>query len=137
MSTGSEPSRRSTRERKQVEHFGHDCAESQIGSSSSRPQKRTATLVNDDDDSGFFAPAKRQRLEPSVSKPRMTRKAKPAVKIEVDDRPASRGQPEVWAEVNLIIFSLSNIWLTYFPVSPSALRVLTVLPGISLRRIFI
>ena len=144
---GSGQSRRSTRERKQAQYFGHpepsdrgkpsllvtlslpaptlpqtpllpliqsdgapatkvEKNQAQAGSSPCTPQKRSAALIEDGDDSNLFEASsnleqapKKQRLLPSTPKPRATPKAKVAVNLEHDDRPEPRGQPEVWAEV--------------------------------------
>lgn len=76
----------------------------------SSTRKRTAAPLDDDDEEDLFAPSssrepapKRQRVKPSVRKPRATPKPKGAVKFEQDDRPEPRGQPEVWAEVFSIL----------------------------------
>ncbi len=72
------------------------------GSSSQSTKKRTATNVDNDDESGSFTPpssreqgSKRQRLQPSASNPKVNSKTKKTKKTNVkpmhDDRPEPRG----------------------------------------------
>ena len=69
------------------------------------PKKRTAALVDDNEDD-LFAPSSSREPAPKrqrARKPTGAPKAKVVVKVEEDHRPEPRGQPEVWAEVLVIL----------------------------------
>lgn len=90
----------------------------QARSFSRNPKKREAALIDDDDEYEVVTPSssqdpapKRQRFQPSAPKPRVTSKAKRNVKSEDDDRPEPRGQPEVWAEVRIMVPRLTMVVL--------------------------
>lgn len=101
-------------------------SEARAQCSSRVSKKRSAAHIDDDDESDLFTPSssrkqapKKPRLQPSTSKPRAAPKAKVLTKSEVDDRPEPRGQPEVWAEVSIM---LSQRLLASKVLTPSQVR---------------
>lgn len=104
-----------------------DTSEAQAGPSSRNPRKRAAAPVDDDEDD-LFGPSsrrepapKRRRTKASVANPRAAPKAKAAVKVEEDNRPEPRGQPEVWAEVCCTWYTIiaCTCMINIFPGTPT------------------
>ena len=85
-------------------------SKAQAKPASRNPRKRAAAPADDDDEFDSFTPSsrqepapKKQRVAPSVRKPKAGPKTKTTVDLEEDHRPEPRGRPEVWAEVLIIL----------------------------------